>query len=529
MEREARAATGAARGERPAHRAARRTGCRERAWETRAGRLDPAIPKLRRGFCFPSFPGPRRRAEKALVAVTRGRPPCTACPPAPWTTGVARPGRGGRLEEPEPAPDPIRGEPAARRDRRAGGGLPDAPDRGPLAPPVARRDRPEGPRGRGSGPPPGLASDRWRASPHRQPRRHRGRRGERGRPAALGRALPPSGRFAPRRAAPGPLAKGAGHRDRPLGGQGPSRTGFLPRPRPDAASARRGPARRGAGGGRRPRGAAGRRRAGRRPRRLGEAACAGPRGASAPVGAQHRGAVSATPGAILARGDPRPSRSSPEAAARQRGEPRGPGLSGILCGGRFRSADPEPFAEGDGELRPGFDPVPRRPFPVRGRAVQHEVQQLRRGLVGGGGPPRPHRPPKLRVQGLCGLRRADDPAHRLGEGEERDDAIPVSPPGRRDGGVLLAPGAGPEGVERREPGLGVRGAADGTQLRDDSLAVLPRDEVQGVADEMDDAEPAPGPDWGSGRRCRGRRPRWPRGGLQPTGRRRSRCRRRRGP
>ena len=205
------------------------------------------------------------------------------------------------------------------------------------------------------------------------------------------------------------------------------------------------------------------------------------------------------------------------------------GLSGILCGGRFRSADPEPFAEGDGELRPGFDPVPRRPFPVRGRAVQHEVQQLRRGPVGGGGPPRPHRPPKLRVQGLCGLRRADDPAHRLGEGEERDDAIPVSPPGRRDGGVLLAPGAGPEGVERREPGLGVRGAADGTQLRDDSLAVLPRDEVQGVADEMDDAEPAPGPDWGSGRRCRGRRPRWPRGGLQPTGRRRSRCRRRRGP
>ena len=68
-------------------------------------------------------------------------------------------------------------------------------------------------------------------------------------------------------------------------------------PRPGAR-----PARRGAGGGRRPRGAAGRRRAGRRPRRLGEAACAGPRGASAPVGAQHRGAVSATPGAILARG-----------------------------------------------------------------------------------------------------------------------------------------------------------------------------------------------------------------------------------
>lgn len=49
------------------------------------------------------------------------------------------------------------------------------------------------------------------------------------------------------------------------------------------------------------------------------------------------------------------------------------GLSGILCGGRFHLADPEPFAEGDGELRPGLDPLPRRPFPISGGAVEDEV------------------------------------------------------------------------------------------------------------------------------------------------------------
>ena len=49
------------------------------------------------------------------------------------------------------------------------------------------------------------------------------------------------------------------------------------------------------------------------------------------------------------------------------------GLSGVLCGGRFHSADPEPFAEGDGELGPSLDPLPRRSLPVGGRAVQHQV------------------------------------------------------------------------------------------------------------------------------------------------------------
>ncbi len=54
---------------RAATRATHRNGYRERGWETRAGRIDLAIPKLRKGIYFPSFLEPRRTAEKALVAV----------------------------------------------------------------------------------------------------------------------------------------------------------------------------------------------------------------------------------------------------------------------------------------------------------------------------------------------------------------------------------------------------------------------------------------------------------------------------
>jgi putative transposase len=61
--------TGAPAGARSADRMNHRNGYRERAWETRAGRIDLAIPKLRKGSYFPSFLEPRRTAEKALTAV----------------------------------------------------------------------------------------------------------------------------------------------------------------------------------------------------------------------------------------------------------------------------------------------------------------------------------------------------------------------------------------------------------------------------------------------------------------------------
>jgi putative transposase len=63
---------GAAKYQRTPERKTQRNGYREpRAWDTRVGTIDLAIPKLREGSYFPSFIEPRRRAEKALLAVVQ--------------------------------------------------------------------------------------------------------------------------------------------------------------------------------------------------------------------------------------------------------------------------------------------------------------------------------------------------------------------------------------------------------------------------------------------------------------------------
>jgi putative transposase len=69
MNLEVEALTGAPAGVRSPDRLTHRNGYRERAWDTRAGRIDLAIPKLRKGSYFPAFLEPRRTAEKALTAV----------------------------------------------------------------------------------------------------------------------------------------------------------------------------------------------------------------------------------------------------------------------------------------------------------------------------------------------------------------------------------------------------------------------------------------------------------------------------
>ena len=69
MEMEVGGLTGAAYGEKSPARLVQRNGHRERGWDTRAGRIELAIPKLRKGSYFPSFLEPRRTAEKALTAV----------------------------------------------------------------------------------------------------------------------------------------------------------------------------------------------------------------------------------------------------------------------------------------------------------------------------------------------------------------------------------------------------------------------------------------------------------------------------
>ena len=69
MDMEIEAKTGAPAGTRSPDRLNHRNGYRERNWDTRAGRIELAVPKLRKGSYFPSFLEPRRTAEKALVAV----------------------------------------------------------------------------------------------------------------------------------------------------------------------------------------------------------------------------------------------------------------------------------------------------------------------------------------------------------------------------------------------------------------------------------------------------------------------------
>ena len=65
---------GAGYGEVAPERVNSRNGYRERRWDTRAGTVGLAMPKLREGSYFPDWLlEPRRRAEKALV---RGGPGC---------------------------------------------------------------------------------------------------------------------------------------------------------------------------------------------------------------------------------------------------------------------------------------------------------------------------------------------------------------------------------------------------------------------------------------------------------------------
>jgi transposase-like protein len=71
MEAEVSELIGATLGERSEDRATHRNGYRPRRWDTRAGEIELQIPKLRQGSYFPSFLEPRRRSERALVAVVQ--------------------------------------------------------------------------------------------------------------------------------------------------------------------------------------------------------------------------------------------------------------------------------------------------------------------------------------------------------------------------------------------------------------------------------------------------------------------------
>jgi transposase-like protein len=71
MELEVAQHLGAAKHERTPERTGQRNGYRERAWDTRVGTLELRVPRVRDGSFFPSLLEPRKRAERALVAVVR--------------------------------------------------------------------------------------------------------------------------------------------------------------------------------------------------------------------------------------------------------------------------------------------------------------------------------------------------------------------------------------------------------------------------------------------------------------------------
>jgi putative transposase len=69
MEAEVSAQIGAEHSERTLDRVRHRNGYRPRDWDTRAGTIELAIPRVRQGSYLSSILEPRRRAERALTAV----------------------------------------------------------------------------------------------------------------------------------------------------------------------------------------------------------------------------------------------------------------------------------------------------------------------------------------------------------------------------------------------------------------------------------------------------------------------------
>ena len=72
MEAEVTELTGLPKGERdPERRLTHRNGYRERRWDTRVGTIPLDVPRVRDGGYLPSLLDPRRRTERALLAVVQ--------------------------------------------------------------------------------------------------------------------------------------------------------------------------------------------------------------------------------------------------------------------------------------------------------------------------------------------------------------------------------------------------------------------------------------------------------------------------
>src|ERR671931_2061642 len=89
MELEVTQQLGAERHERTADRSGYRNGYRERTWDTRVGTIELAVPRVRDGSYLPSLLEPRRRAERALLAVVQEAYVLGSAPDG-WTTSSVR-------------------------------------------------------------------------------------------------------------------------------------------------------------------------------------------------------------------------------------------------------------------------------------------------------------------------------------------------------------------------------------------------------------------------------------------------------
>ena len=174
MEAEVTELTGVPKGERdPERRLTHRNGYRDRRWDTRVGTIELAIPRVRDGCYLPSPARARAGAPSGPCSRSSRRRTCRGHVHPPGRRPRPGPGHRGHQQE--------RGEPHLRGARRRGRGVPvpARSRRGRCPVPLARRDVPQGPRGR-TGRVDGRARrDRRRAHRRAPGARSRARRGQR--------------------------------------------------------------------------------------------------------------------------------------------------------------------------------------------------------------------------------------------------------------------------------------------------------------------------------------------------------------
>jgi putative transposase len=109
MSAEADAVCGAPYGRPSPERVSVRNGCRHRDFDTRAGTLEVAIPRLRSGSYFPDWLLERRRRAEATLTSVVATCSGLGCPPGgwkSWPSPSASPGCPGRRSARWPWPRP---------------------------------------------------------------------------------------------------------------------------------------------------------------------------------------------------------------------------------------------------------------------------------------------------------------------------------------------------------------------------------------------------------------------------------------